>query len=178
MIKTTEQFAAANKAVVDSLLTVANTSLASAERLAALNLNTARSFLADSAAGISALLAIKDPQGLLALQTSIAKPALEKTVAYSRSVYEILSQSSTGLSQIVEGQAVEMKKNFSAAIDQSLANAPAGSEAVVAAVKTAIAAADSAYDTMAKAAKQATATIEANVATATAATNRLIAKAA
>lgn len=178
MFKTPEQFAAANKAAVDSLLTVANTSLASAERLAALNLNTARSFLADSAASVSALLAVKDPQGLMALQAAIAKPALEKTMAYSRSVYEILSQSSTGLSQIVEGQTAELKKNFSAVVNQSLSNAPAGSEAVVAAVKTAIAAADSAYDTMAKAAKQATATIEANVATATAATSKLIAKAA
>ena len=38
----TEQFTAANKATVDSLLSVANTALASAERIAALNLNTAR----------------------------------------------------------------------------------------------------------------------------------------
>ena len=40
-----EQFAAANKAAVDALLTVANTALASAERVAALNLNTARAAL-------------------------------------------------------------------------------------------------------------------------------------
>jgi hypothetical protein len=37
----TEQFTAANKATVDSLLAVANTALASAERIAALNLDTA-----------------------------------------------------------------------------------------------------------------------------------------
>ena len=35
-----EQFAAANKAVVDSLLSVANTALASAERIANLNFET------------------------------------------------------------------------------------------------------------------------------------------
>ncbi|MDQ5882299.1 MAG: hypothetical protein QG616_2131, partial [Pseudomonadota bacterium] len=45
MIKTNEQFASANKAAVESLLTVANTSLATAERLAALNLNTARALI-------------------------------------------------------------------------------------------------------------------------------------
>ncbi|HET6718808.1 MAG TPA: phasin family protein, partial [Rhodocyclaceae bacterium] len=46
----TEQFAAANKVAVDSLLTVANTALASAERIAALNLNTARSIIEDGVA--------------------------------------------------------------------------------------------------------------------------------
>ena len=52
-----EQFAAANKAAVDSLLSVANTALASAERIATLNLETARSVLEDSAASAKALMA-------------------------------------------------------------------------------------------------------------------------
>lgn len=174
MFKTNEQIAAANKAAVASLMTVANTTLASAERLAALNLNTARAFFDDSTAGFNALLAVKDPQGLVALQAALAKPAVEKAIAYSRGIYEILSQSSAGLSQIAEDQAAELKKTFAAALDQSLKHAPAGSETVVAAVKTALAAADSAYENLAKAAKQATATIEANVAQA----NKLFAKAA
>lgn len=178
MFKSNDFFAAANKSAVESLMTVINTSLASAERLAALNLNTARSVLADTAANTSALLAVKDPQGLVALQVTLAKPALEKAMAYSRSVYEILSQSSTGLTEIVEGQTAEYKKSFSAAIEQSLKNAPAGSEPFVAAVKTALSAADSAYDNMSRAAKQATATIESNVASATAAATKMMAKAA
>jgi phasin family protein len=178
MIKTNDQFAAANKAAIDSLMTFANTSLATAERLAALNLNTARAFIADSAANSSALLAVKDVQGFIALQTTLAKPAVEKAVAYSRSVYEILNESSNGLTQVVEGQTAEIKKNFSAAIEQSLKNAPAGSESVVVAVKSALAQADSAYEKMTQSAKQAKATIEANVAAANAATVKLINKAA
>ena len=178
MIKTNEQFASANKAAVESLLTVANSSLATAERLAALNLNTARALIADSASNIAALLAVKDPQGFLALQTSLAKPAVEKAVAYSRSVYEIITESSNGLSQIVEGQTAELKKNVSAAIEQTLKSAPAGSETVVAAVKSALAQADSAFETMNQSAKQAKATIEANVAAANAATVKLMSKAA
>lgn len=178
MIKTNEQFAAANKAIVDSLLTFANTSLASAERLAALNLNTARAVIADSAANLEALFAVKDVQGLVALQTAQAKPAIEKAITYSRSVYEIITESSNGLTQIVEGQTVQLKKNFSAAIEQSLKNAPAGSESVVVAMKSALAQADSAYETIAQSAKQAKATIEANVAAANAATVKMMHKAA
>lgn len=178
MIKTNEQFAAASKAAIESLLTFANTSLTTAERLAALNINTARAFIADSTASAGALLAVKDAQGFAALQTSIAKPAVEKAVAYSRSVYEILNESTTGLTQIVEGQTAELKKTFAAAIEQSLKSAPAGSESVVAVVKSALAQADSAYETLSQSAKQAKATIEANVAAANAATVKLIAKAA
>jgi len=178
MLKTNDKFVAGNKAAVDSLLTMVNASLNGAERLAALNLNTARAVLADSAANVSALLAVKDVQGLIALQKSLAKPALEQVSAYARSVYEILTQSSSGLTEIIEGQAVELKKNFTAAVEQSLKNAPAGSEAVVTAIKSGFAAADSAYENMTKAAKQATATIESNVATAKEAAVKLVNKAA
>lgn len=178
MIKTNEQFAAAGKIALESLLTFANTSLATAERLAALNINTARAFIADSADNANALFAIKDVQGLTSLPGSLAKPAVEKSLAYSRSVYEILNESGNGIAQLVEGQAAELKKSFTAAVEQSLKSAPAGSESVVAVVKSALAQADSAYETLTQSAKQAKATIEANVAAANAATLKLIAKAA
>jgi phasin family protein len=93
MFNTPEQFAAANKASVDALLTLANTALASAERIAALNLNTARSVLEDGVANAKALLGAKDPQEFFSVQASLAQPSLEKAVAYSRSVYEISAQS-------------------------------------------------------------------------------------
>ncbi|MBS1131823.1 MAG: Phasin, partial [Proteobacteria bacterium] len=84
---TPEQFASANKATVDSLLSVANAALASAERIAALNLNTARSVLEDSVSGTKALLGAKDVQEAISIQASLAQPNVEKAVAYSRSVY-------------------------------------------------------------------------------------------
>lgn len=178
MFKPNEQFAAAQQAATHLLLTMANTSLASAERLAALNLNTARALIADSARNADALLAAKDPQSLLALQTKLVRPAVEQAVAYSRGVYEILNQSMTGLSDIVAGQTAELKRNFSATVDQSLKHAPAGSEAVVAAMRSGIAAAGTAYDNLTNAAKQATARFEAHVASANAAADRLISRAA
>lgn len=174
MIKTNEQIAAANKAVIESMLTIANASLTHTERLAALNLNTARAFFADAIANFGTLTAVKDVQELFALQSTLAQPAIEKAVAYSRSVYEILSDSSNGLTQAVEGQTAEMKKNFSAAIEHSLKNAPAGSETVVAAVQSMLAQADSAYEKMAQSSKQAKSMIETTVASANAATIKLM----
>jgi phasin family protein len=175
MIKNTpEQFAAANKAAVDSVLNLANMSLAATERLAALNLNTARAFMADSAANVGAIFAAKDPQGFVALQSTLAKPAIEKAMTYSKSVYEIMDESVKGISQIAEGQAAEAKKNFTAAVEQTLKNAPAGSETIVAAVKSAMAQADSAYEQMNQSAKQAKATMEAGVASANAAAAKML----
>ncbi|HJW27591.1 MAG TPA: phasin family protein [Rhodocyclaceae bacterium] len=174
MIKPNEQFTAANTAAIESLLTIANATLANAERLAALNLNITRAFFADAAASVGALAAAKDPREFFALQSALAKPAVEKAVAYSQTIYEILSDSANGLAQHVEGHSAELKKSFSAAIEQSLTHAPAGSEAVVAAVKTALAQADSAYSTMAQSSKQAKAMIETTVASANAAAIKLM----
>lgn len=178
MFKTNEKLVANNQATVDTFLSVVNASLNSSERLAALNLNTLRDFAADGAANLAALLTVKSPQELIALQKNLAKPVLEKAVAYSRNAYEILNQSSTGLNSIVQTQAADAKKNFLVAVEQSLKNAPAGSEALVSALKSSIAAADSALENVTNAVKQANAKIEEGVASANQATDKLIAQVA
>ena len=174
MFATPEQFAAANKANVETLLTIANNAFASAERLAALNLNTARSFLEDSLANSKALLGVKDVQELLNVQTSLVQPLVEKAVAYNRSVYEIASQSQEEVSKVVEAQVAELNKAIASALDKAAKSAPAGSDVAVAAVKSAIAAANSAYDSVSKAAKQVAEIAEANVAAATNATVKAV----
>ena len=170
MIATTENLASANKASVEAFLTLANTAFASAERLAALNLNTARSFLEDGMANAKALLGAKDLQQHVSLQSPLAQPSVEKLVSYSRNVYEIATQTQEEVSKIVESQFAEVNKNVASALDKAVKNAPAGSDVAVAAVKSAIAAANSAYDNMSKAAKQVAEIAEANMAAATSAT--------
>ena len=169
-----EQFAATNKANVETLLTLANNAFAGAERLTALNLNTARSILEDSIANSKALLGVKDVQELMNLQTALAQPMVEKAVAYNRSVYEIASQGQEEVSKLVETQVAELNKNLAAALDKAAKSAPAGSDVAVAAVKSAIAAANSAYDSVSKAAKQVAEMAEANVAAATSATVKAV----
>ncbi|MCL2645359.1 MAG: phasin family protein, partial [Betaproteobacteria bacterium] len=60
-----EQFTATNKANIETLLSLTNSAFANAERLAALNLNTARSVLEDSVSNTKALLGTKDVQELV-----------------------------------------------------------------------------------------------------------------
>jgi len=171
---TPEQFASANKATVDSLLSVANAALASAERIAALNLNTARSVLEDSVSNTKALLGAKDVQEALSIQASLAQPNVEKAVAYSRSVYEITAQAQEELSKNIESQFSGFQKQVADLLDKAAKSAPAGSDVAVAAVKSAIAAANSAFDNLNKAAKQVAEITEANVAAATNATVKAV----
>jgi phasin family protein len=171
---TPEQFAAANKANVETLLGLTNSAFANAERLAALNLNTARAVLEDSVANTKSLLGAKDVQELVSLQGTLIQPLLEKSISYARSVYEIASQGQEELGKVLEGQLADLNKNVAAALDKAAKSAPAGSDVAVAAVKSAIAAANSAYDNFSKAVKQATEIVETNVAAATNATVKAV----
>lgn len=169
MYNVSEQLTSANKASAETFMTIANTAFAGAERLAALNLNAARSFVEDSAANTRALLAIKDVEAMVAMQKSLSQPDTEKATAYSRRVYEIATQTHEALSQVVEAQVSELNKNLGLALDKAAKTAPAGSDLAVNALRSAISAANSAYDSMSKAAKQATGIAEANLVAATAA---------
>ena len=173
----TEQFAAANKAAVDSLLSVANTALASAERIANLNLETARAAFEDSAANTKALLGAKDVQEALAIQASLAQPNIDKAVAYGRSVAEISTQTQEELTKLVEAQFGDFQKSVAGMLEKAAKSAPAGSDVAVAAVQSAIAAANSAFDNMRKSAQQVTALAQNNIAAATSATAKAAKKA-
>jgi phasin family protein len=160
----TEQFAAANKAAVDSLLSVANTALASAERIAALNLNTARSNLEDAVSGAKTVMSAKGPQEALAAQQSLAQPAVDKAVAYSKSMVEITTQTQQELAKMVEAQFADFQKSMAGMVEMAAKSAPAGSESAVAAIQNAIAAANSAFGNMNAVAKQFAETAQANMA--------------
>jgi phasin family protein len=163
----TEQLVAANKATVDSLLAVANTALSSAERIAALNLNTARAALDDTVAGVQSVLSAKDPQAAFAAQKSLAQPAVDKAVAYSRSVYEITAQTQQVLAKMVEAQFGDFQKSVAGLVDMAAKSAPAGSESAVAAIQNAIAAANSAFGNMNVVARQFADAAQANMAAVT-----------
>ena len=173
----TEQFAAANKAAIDSLLSVANTALASAERIANLNLETARAAFEDSAANTKALLGAKDVQEAITIQASLAQSNIDKAVAYGRSVAEISTQTQEELAKLVEAQFGDFQKSVAGMLEKAAKSAPAGSDVAVAAVQSAIAAATSAFDNMRKSAQQVTALAQNNIAAATSATAKAAKKA-
>lgn len=170
MYFTPEQIASANKAGVEAVLGLAGYQFAAFERLSALNFNTAKAAFEEGLGRTKALLAAKDAQEYLNLNTAASQPALEKAIAYSRSVYEVAAQTQAELVKFLEARAAEFNKNLVGILDKASKNAPAGSDVAVAAVKSALAAASTAYDSFNKVAKQATEMAEANFHAATTAT--------
>ena len=173
-IQTPEQFAALAQANVETLTAITHSAAARAERLAALNLDTARSVLEDSTASARNLMTIKSPQDLLSLQARMAQPIVEKAVAYARTVSEIMAEGQQEMAQLFESQIAELNRNFAAALEQAAKSAPAGSESFFTAVRSAVQTANNTYENFSKAARQAAQTAEANVAAATEATVKAV----
>jgi phasin family protein len=163
----TEKFANTHKAALDTTFAAIMTAWDSSERLAALNLNTARSLLEDSSANVKALMSATRPEEFLALQTDMTQPYAEKVLAYFRNCYEIVAQSAEQASKPIELQIAEMNKALGAEFEKAAKSAPVGSEAAVAAVRSGIAAANSTYDQVSKATRQVVEIAEANIAAAT-----------
>jgi phasin family protein len=167
MYVTPEQIQAAGKANVDAMLTLAQTQFAAIEKFASLNANVFKSAFEDSMANARALAGAKDVQELISLQTTFAQPAIEKAIAYSKSVYEVATETNTEISKATERRVAEWNENLVTLLDKAVKNAPAGSDVAVTAIKQMIAAANSTYDNFNKVAKQATEIAEANVSAAT-----------
>lgn len=162
-----ERTAALNKSNVEALLNAANVVVEGVERVLDLQFQAARGGIADALESVKALTSVKDMQDLVNLQASLAQPALEKATSYSRSVYAVVSETQAELAKIAEARVAELNRVVMVALDDAARTAPAGSNAAVSAVKSAVVAANSAYDTIAKAAKQVVEMTEASVAAAT-----------
>jgi phasin family protein len=167
MLTTPEQFAQMNKAAFETFQTIALKSVESFEKLADLNIEATKTTVTESAEQIKALLSAKDPKAAAELVMGAAQPAADKATAYAKHVYEIASETGSELAKLFEKQVAEGNKQFSQAIDTMAKSAPAGSEGVVTLVKSAVTAANSAYDHVSKATKQAVELAEANLAAAT-----------
>lgn len=135
---------AANKAAATEAQALATTAFAGFEKLVTLNLSVARSALTQTTPDLMAAFAAKTPADAMAAQTSMVKPMAEQAIAYGRSVYAIASDVGAELSKAAEAQAAASQKQIDAAVDALAKNAPAGSEPIVTAYKTALSSSQSA----------------------------------
>ncbi|MFM7506966.1 MAG: TIGR01841 family phasin, partial [Rubrivivax sp.] len=125
------------------------------EKLVELNLQVAKTALSEGQEAASAALGAQDLQALVALQASLLQPSAEKAAAYSRHVYDIAAATNAEVVRVAEAQVAEAQKTFLSFVDSVSKNAPAGSENAVALVRSTVAAANSAFESVHKAAKQA-----------------------
>jgi len=169
-----DQLTAANEAALNQFTQFAQLSLVNLEKFTQLGLAATRASVEQATAHAQALASAKDVHEVIALNSAALEPAMKRAYAYSRTAYESAAEANTEVKRAIEVQSAEYNRATVAALEEAFKYAPAGSETVVENVKTAIAAAQSAYNNLASINKQLYATVEnaveQNVATAKSAT--------
>ncbi len=160
---TVEQIMSAQKANVETLFGLTHKAFAGVEKLMELNITASKAALAEASDNAKATMSVKDAQELLALQAGLFQPLAEKTASYSRHLYDIASSTGAEFTSAFEAQTAEGQKKFMSLIDTAAKNAPAGSETMVAVMKSSVSAATNAFEQVQKAVKQATEMAEQNL---------------
>lgn len=163
MALTPEQILSAHKANIDTIFGLTTKAFEGVEKIVELNVAASRAALAEAATHTQALLNVKDAQELLALQSSFFQPLAEKTAAYNRHLYNIATSTSAEVTKALESKAGEFQQSFNSLVESTAKNAPAGSETAVAVMKSAVSAANNAFESVQKAVKQASDLAEANL---------------
>jgi phasin family protein len=174
---TPEQFVAAQKANLETFFGLTGKAFEGVEKLVELNLQAVRSNITEGQEQAQRALSAKDAQELLALNASYAQPAAEKLLSYGRHVYEIASATQAEFARVAEAHYEDQNRKVQSLVDNVAKNAPAGSETAVAVIKSAINAANTTYETVHKATKQAVEIAESNFNAATAAASKAAAQA-
>jgi len=163
MFTTADQFTATNKANLDAAQALSTKTFAGFEKMVELNLAAAKALMTESFSHVQSVLAAKDAQQAIALQSGLLAPVAEKAAAYGRHVYGIAVETSAEYTKAFEGKAAEGQKAFGQVMENMTKNAPAGTESAVAVLKSALASSQSAIESAQSAAKQALARAESNV---------------
>lgn len=136
---------AAQRAVMNALVSVGNTALTSAERMAALHLHAVHEAMVDFAEGTQRMMAIQDPREVVDLQHELSRPQVEKGVRYSRSLAEISTAAQEDAVRLIEAQYSSFTETMSALANQIAKSTPGGSEVAVAAIHSAMRSANEAF---------------------------------
>ncbi len=165
---TVEQVMASHKANIETLVGLTSKAFEGVEKIVELNLTASKVAMAEAGDHAKAVLSVKDAQELLALQSGLMQPLAEKAAAYNRHLYDIATGSAAEFTRAFEDQTGDSQRQFMGLVDTAAKNAPAGTETAVAVMKSAVAAANNALESVQKAVKQATEVAETNFNTVTA----------
>jgi len=151
------------KSALNTLVATQATLFAGFEKLVDLNLKVVKATLDEVAQQSQQAVDVKDPQEAAAFASSLVQPGAEKALAYGKHVYDIVAGVQGELAKLAEAQIAEGQQQLADAVEQFSKNAPTGSESAVALLKSSLATANGAYESLTKAAKQAAEVAESNL---------------
>ncbi len=163
MYQPQEQLAALSKAQVENAMRLASVALHGLEQVISLQLDAAKDAVAESATGIRALAAAKDPKDVAEVQQRFVAPNLARAQSYAREMYGVATQLRQEIDEVVSRQVDEFNKSVVAALEQVAKAAPNGTDYAVSALRSAVLGANAAAQSITQLSKQVAAAADANV---------------
>lgn len=133
-----QQFSSTNKANLQAFTHLTSAVFSGVEKLVELNLATSKTALGDSFGHIRSALDAKDATQFQAVCKDFMQANTDQSSAYAQHVQAIVTASSAELTKAVEAQVAQAQKSMASLMDSLLKNAPAGTEAAVAAFQKAM----------------------------------------
>ncbi len=128
-------------------------SMDSAERTIAIQIEYAKGAVKQATLTAQAYAQVKDVNQLVGLRARVAENALENSMGYSRSLYEVASEAQSEYSRLAEERMAKFQQAVSESVEQAAKSAPGGGDVAAAAIKSSLAATTAAFDSFNKAAK-------------------------
>lgn len=153
--------------------TFTNAAFDHAERLAQHNLSSARKQLESQVSHTSQWLASKDTPERLVKSENLAQASITSSTDYIHGLQDVLSSGNEVYIRLLEEAHSEWNKSLSSLFDLYAQSSP-NSETALAAIKSAVSAANSAFENANKAARQVASITDANLKAASSATTRAI----
>lgn len=154
MTPNTQPFADIANQQLETAMRVAKIALDSAERMMKLQLEAAKQAVEDAAKKAAKISEAKDLQSAVGLRSELTEHSVESMLGFSRSVYELATQTQAEFTKLAEEQAAALNKAFISNLDKASKSAPAGSDVMMSTMKSTMAATAAAVDSLSKASKQ------------------------
>ena len=158
-----DQVSAANEAAIEQFSYFAKLALSNVEKFAELGLGAARESVSLATKHAQAVAGARDIQEVIAINSAALEPSLKRAYSLSRTAFEAAAEANNEVKRTLEKRNAEVQKAAIAALEEAFKYAPAGSESVVANVKSSMAAAQSAYENFVAMNKQIYDTLEQTV---------------
>ena len=134
-----------------------------AQELADLNFSATKAVIVEAQDGLEQALTVKDPQAFVSyVQSDALAPLGNKLAAHQRAVAKIVRDGQVELAEVAEAQLEQFQEGVQNWVNTFAANAPAGSDVFVNALKTSVGSALQGFEQFQAAAKEAAAVAEAN----------------
>ena len=155
VLSSPEQIAASQNASLDAFFGLTGKVFEGVEKLVALNLQVVRSTMAESQENLTKVPGTIDPQQWLTLQAGFTAPFAERSLSYGRQLFDIASTMQAAVAQFAGTQYERYNARVQEFTEEAVKRAPAGSEAAIAAWKTALSATTALNESLHKTSQQA-----------------------